>query len=86
MYYNVEFNRRDDMQNESKRERFIRIAENRTNKIIDMLRLLGNCSNPANYDYTKEDVRKIFTTIEDELKSAKSKFETATPNSAKFKL
>ncbi len=74
------------MQNESKRERFIRIAENRTNKIIDMLRLLGNCSNPANYDYTKEDVRKIFTTIEDELKSAKSKFETATPNSAKFKL
>ena len=74
------------MQNESKRERFIRIAENRTNKIIDMLRLLGNCSNTANYDYTKEDVRKIFTTIEDELKSAKSKFETATPNSAKFKL
>ena len=74
------------MEKESKRDRFVRIAVNRTNKIIDMLRLLGNCSNPANYDYTKEDVKKIFTTIEDELKAAKSKFETAAPNSTKFKL
>ena len=32
-------------QNESKRDCFVRIAEARTNKIIDMLRLLGNCSN-----------------------------------------
>lgn len=30
---------------ESKRDRFVRIAEARTNKIIDMIQLLGNCSN-----------------------------------------
>ena len=48
---------------ESKEERFVRIAEARTNKIIDMIRLLGNCSNKTNYDYTTADVKKIFTTI-----------------------
>ena len=30
---------------ETKREKFVRLAEARTNKIIDMLQLLGNCSN-----------------------------------------
>ena len=34
---------------ESKKERFVRIAEARTNKIIDMIRLLGNCSSKATY-------------------------------------
>lgn len=60
---------------ESKSERFVRIAEARTNKIIDMVQLLGNCSNRATYDYTKEEVKKIFDAIESELKIAKSKFD-----------
>ena len=33
---------------ETNRERFIRIAEARTQKIIDMIDLLGNCSNQYN--------------------------------------
>jgi hypothetical protein len=37
---------------ESKRERFVRLAEACTNKIIDMLQLLGNCSNSSAYEYT----------------------------------
>lgn len=45
---------------ETKRERFVRLAEARTNKIIDMLQLLGNCSNSSAYDYTQQDVDKIF--------------------------
>lgn len=60
---------------ESKRERFVRIAEARTNKIIDMIQLLGNCSNRGTYDYSKDDVRKIFGAIESELKTAKAKFD-----------
>ena len=60
---------------ESKSDRFVRIAEARTNKIINMIQLLGNCSNKGTYDYTKEYVRKIFGAIEDELRLAKSKFE-----------
>ena len=41
---------------QEKKERFKRIAENRTNKIIDLIRLLGNCSNTSNYSYTDEEV------------------------------
>lgn len=71
--------------NESKNEKFVRIAEARTNKIIDMIRLLGNCSNTSTYDYSKEDVKKIFGAIESELKIAKAKFDTPD-DSSKFKL
>lgn len=71
---------------ESKKDKFVRIAEARTNKIIDMIRLLGNCSNKASYEYSKEDVRKIFIAIENELKAAKAKFDSSSDDSIKFKL
>jgi hypothetical protein len=35
---------------------------------------------------TKEDVKKIFTAIDEELKATKSKFDTVTTNNSKFKL
>ena len=59
---------------ETKRDKFVRLAEARTNKIIDMIQLLGNCSNLSAYDYTQQDVDKIFTAIENELREAKKKF------------
>ena len=71
---------------ETKRDRFVRIVENRTNKIIDMLRLLGNCANKSNYDYTDADVTKIFNTLEKELKAAKLKYTTVGSDEDKFKL
>lgn len=59
---------------ESKKEKFKRIAENRTNKILDMLDLLGNCSNESNYEYTDDDVKTIFSAIEGAVKITKMKF------------
>ena len=59
---------------ETKRDKFVKLAEARTNKIIDMLRLLGNCSNTSAYEYTQQDVDKIFSAIEAEVKEAKKKF------------
>lgn len=59
---------------ETKREKFIRLAEARVNKIINMLQLLGNCSNTNTYDYSKQDVDKIFNVIEYELRETKRKF------------
>ena len=59
---------------ETKREKFVRLAEARTNKIICMLQLLGNCSNSSIYDYTSQDVEKIFSAIEAEVREAKKKF------------
>lgn len=62
------------MAKEKKREKFVRLAEARTNKIIEMLRLLGNCSSKANYEYTDDDIRKIFSTIDKEVKNTKNRF------------
>ena len=58
-----------------KSERFMKIAEKRTNNILSTLRLLGNCANTNNYKYTEEQVKKIFSAIESELRSTKAKFD-----------
>lgn len=68
---------------ETKRQKFVRLAEARTNKIIDMLQLLGNCSNSSAYDYTQEDVDKIFSAIESEVKEARKKFNKIESNKSK---
>lgn len=65
---------------ETNRERFVRIAEIRTQKIIDMIDLLGNCSNQYNYEYTQKDVEKMFAAIESALKSSKARFTTENSN------
>ena len=65
---------------ETNRERFIRIAEARTQKIIDMVELLGNCSNQYNYEYTQKDVDKMFNAIETALKASKAKFTSEKLN------
>lgn len=75
-----------DKKIETKRERFVRIAEARTNKIIEMLRLLGNCSSKASYKYSDDDVKKIFMEIEKELKNAKARFQSIENDDKKFKL
>jgi len=59
---------------ETKRDAFKRLAEKRTNAVLDRIRILGNCANPYAYEYTEEDVRLIFVAIDQELKLAKSKF------------
>ena len=74
------------MEKETKRDKFVRLAEARTNKIISMINLLGNCANPRVYEYSKEDVKKIFSAIEEELKIAKSKYEILDNESKKFTL
>ena len=62
------------MMKEAKREKFIRLAEARTNKIIDTLQLLGNLSNTGAYDYTKKDVDQMFKAIEDAIADIRKKY------------
>lgn len=72
---------------EDKRTKFVRIAENRTNKIINMIRLLGNCSNKSTYEYSEKDIDKIFSALDLELKDAKRRFlNNDTKKNGEFKL
>ena len=59
---------------ETKRDKFVRIAEARTNKIINMIQLLGNFSNQSLYEYSQKDVNKIFNAIQAELDEAKKRY------------
>lgn len=61
-------------EDETKRDKFVRLATARTNKIIDMIQLLGNCSNTSQYEYSQKDVDKIFKAIQAELDEAKKRY------------
>ena len=62
------------MKREEKAERFKRLAATRTNEILKKLRILSNCANRSAYEYSEEDINKIFTAIEKSAKEARSKF------------
>jgi hypothetical protein len=57
-----------------KKENFKRIAENRTNKILAMIELLGNLSNSSFYEFNEEEIDKIFSTIQEGLNNQRNKF------------
>lgn len=65
------------MLKESKSDRFIRIAQARVNKLIHMMRLLGNCSAAGNYEFTDEQVEQIFSTLYTELFKARKRYTIA---------
>ena len=69
---------------ESAAERFRRIASARTNKVLEALRILGNCANRQNYEYTEKEVDKIFSAIDRAVKETRALFRF--PQKNKFKL
>lgn len=72
---------------EEKREKFIRLAEQRVNRSLNDLRLIGNLSNRNAYTFTDDDVKKIFKTLQKELDQAKARFaDTENSSGGDFKL
>ena len=69
---------------EHPRDRFKRLATNRTNVVLKRLKVLGNCSNRSIYEYDEQDIDKIFSEIERKVKETKAKFHF--PNNKDFKL
>lgn len=49
-------------------------------------KLIGNCSNKSNYDYSDTEVKSIFSAIEVELKIPKNRFQGTDFKDNKFKL
>ena len=59
---------------ESKRQRFERIAQRRVTEALHRLRLVGNLSNRANYDYSEDHVKQMLDALETELKQLRHRF------------
>jgi hypothetical protein len=64
----------------AKAEAFRRIAERRTERVLDSLRLLGQCSNRRSYEYSDEQVAKIFREIRIALRRAEQSFDSNRKN------
>ena len=59
---------------ELKEERFKRVATDRAHRIINAYRVLGNCTNKKNYEYSKEQIDSMFNVLDKTLKDLKQKF------------
>ena len=70
--------------NEHPRDRFKRLATQRTNIVLKRLKVLGNCSNRNIYEYDEQDIEKIFSEVERKVKETKAKFHF--PKKKEFKL
>lgn len=57
-----------------KKAKFVELANNRVNRAIKDLRLIGNLSNRASYEYTDDDARKIIRALQRELEDLKLRF------------
>ena len=62
------------MSNKERSDRFKRLATVRTNEVLNRLRILGNCADRRSYDYTEEEIEKIFKAIDEQAKIVKAKF------------
>ena len=69
-----------------KKDRFKRLATKRTSTILQKLKVLGNCSNRQVYDYTEDQINKMFSAIEKKFKETKSKFHFSKEDQENFSL
>lgn len=58
----------------AKRERFKKKAELRTEGVLRKLRVLEHCANPRLYEYSKEDLDKVFDAINQQIRDTRLQF------------
>ena len=74
-----------DKQDETKEEKFIRLAEVRVGKALNAIQRLGNLSNKSAYHYTDGQIEQMFGTLETELVRVKAKFSAKKDTKKPFK-
>ena len=74
------------MHDETKEERFVRVAEGRVNGLLDRIRLLKQASSRSNYAYTDAQIAKIFSVLRTSLRDAEQSFKSRGKSDRQFKL
>ena len=70
--------------NETKHEKFIRLAENRVNNALKTIDLIGNLSNTNNYDFSEKEASKIIKTLKKSIDELEKKFMYSDKTSFKL--
>lgn len=68
------------------KEKFVRLATKRVSNAIKAIQLVGNLSNRSVYDYEPAQVTKIFSVLQSEVDTAKTKFGTKQKAHSAFSL
>lgn len=61
--------------NEEKRKKFMEFAGKRVNNVCTDIKILEPMARSNAYDFTKEDVEKMFYAMQESLNSTKAEFE-----------
>ncbi len=70
-----------------KREKFVRLAEGRTQSALEAIRKIGNLSNRRAYEYSDADIKKIIKTLREATNAVEHKFGSSSGDGVnKFKL
>jgi hypothetical protein len=70
-----------------KRAKFVELAQNRVNKAMSQIRLIGNLANRANYEFDDADAKKIIRALQMEVDALKAKFgDNAGSSASDFRL
>jgi len=64
------------MENRDKRKKFVELAQARTSKAMQSIRLIGNLANRSNYEYSDDDIGRIARALEQEIKDLKTRFQS----------
>ncbi len=72
---------------DNKHAKFRELAEKRTNKALESIRLIGNLSNRQTYVYEDAEVRKIVKALRDAVSEVETRFgRTSGRGGGEFKL
>ncbi len=73
-------------QQETKEEKFRRLANARVNRALKSIQVIGNLANPAIYDYTDKQVSQIVRALRAEVKELQQRFQGGPDGSKEFEL
>lgn len=60
---------------DSKREKFVQLAESRTANAMRAIRVIGKLGNKSHYDYSEADVKKIVGALTKEIDALKARMD-----------
>lgn len=67
-------------------ENFKRLAESRVNRVLKDIHSIKKLSNKSHYDYTEQDIKKIYSAIRKELDDMRESFSRGTGSFDEFRL
>lgn len=71
---------------DQKRQKFVKLAEGRTQAALNAIRKIGNLSNRRAYNYSDGDIKKIIKVLREALSETERKFGSPSDPIDRFKL